>query len=647
MRLLGVDTGGTFTDFVLLEDGRLSVHKLSSTPAAPEQAILAGVAALGGPRDLTVVHGSTVATNALLEGKGARTAYITNQGLGDVLSIGRQARRALYDLAPPPVPPPVPPELVFEVGGRLAADGRVIEPVSASELERLRRALHDTAPEAVAINLLFAFRDGRHEREVAAAVPDDAFLALSHEVLPEYREYERGIATWLAAYLGPRVSGYLARLSAGLPGVPVAVMQSSGSTVGAAEAARRAVHLLLSGPAGGLNGAQLVASRGGQPRLLSFDMGGTSTDVALLDGPLILTTEGRVGPYPVAVPMVDMHTIGAGGGSIARVDAGGLLRVGPESAGAQPGPACYGRGGREATVTDANLVLGRIVPEAFMGGTVALDVDAAHAAVARIATALGLSLEAAAAGIVRVADAHMVGALRVMSVQRGRDPRDYTLTSFGGAGGLHVCALAEALGMTRALVPAHAGVLSALGMLAAPRGREFTRTVLGADPRAASIEQGLALLEAEGRAALSAEQGGEFSARRLVELRYRGQAYTLTLEWQGKDATEDAFHRAHHARYGHALAVPIEVVNIRIGLHAPAPDLPSLSVPAVSARVPRQHRVAGCVGPVPVVDRASLAGGGSLVGPALVVEAHATTWLAPGWAAASDAAGNLLLTRRT
>ncbi|MCB1747191.1 MAG: hydantoinase/oxoprolinase family protein, partial [Gammaproteobacteria bacterium] len=356
MQLIGIDTGGTFTDFVVVADGRLRVHKELSTPAAPEQAILAGLAALGIDRTTArIVHGSTVATNTLLEGKGARTVFVTNHGFADTLTIGRQARPALYELCPLPEPPPVAPELCLEIGGRLAADGSVIEAIDAAELARLVETIGTLEPQAVAISLLFSFLDDRFERQVAAALPGTLFVTRSSEVLPEQREYERGIATWLNATTGPVMRRYLERLAAELAPAPLGVMQSSGVTAEPDYAARRAVNLLLSGPAGGLIGARHVATAAGHPRILTFDMGGTSTDVALIDGDIALTSEGRIGRYPVGVPMVDMHTIGAGGGSLASVDAAGVLHVGPQSAGASPGPACYGQGGTTATVTDANV----------------------------------------------------------------------------------------------------------------------------------------------------------------------------------------------------------------------------------------------------------------------------------------------------
>jgi len=650
--LLGIDTGGTFTDFVLRRDGELQIHKVLSTPRAPEQAILRGIGDLGlDPSGLRLVHGSTVATNAVLEGKGVRTLYVTNRGLGDLLTIGRQARPDLYDLQPPPRRPPVPRECCLETGGRLGSDGRRVEPLTAADLAELRAAVVRLAPEAVAVNLLFSYLDDSAERAIVQALPADLFVTCSSQVLPVAGEYERGIATWLNARVGPVVAGYLERLRLGLPGARIAVMQSTGEAIAAEQTARHGVRLLLSGPAGGLTGAAFAAAAGGARRLLSFDMGGTSTDVALIDGEPLLAATGHIAGYPVAVPMVDMHTIGAGGGSIARVDAGGLLLVGPQSAGADPGPACYGRGGQEPTVTDANLVLGRLDPEAFLGGRMALDSAAARAAVARVAVPLGLSVEAAALGIVRIADEHMAQALRVMSVQRGRDPRDFILTSFGGAGGLSVCALAEALGLDEALVPVHAGVLSALGMLAAPPGRTLTRTRLGVlgDLTDAALDQALADLADQGVAELASEGQDPAGLRveRVLDLRYRGQSYTLDLPWTGVVATASAFHARHEARYGHRLNLPVELVNLRVRVRAPARTwhLPRMAASRAAAGAFRQVRAYGCADLVPVLTRAAVAAGAGQPGPAIVADPVATTWVAPGWSARTDVVGNLRLRR--
>jgi len=651
LKLIGIDTGGTFTDFVLAGDDGVRVHKVLSTPQAPERAILQGIRELGLEADgLRVIHGSTVATNAALEGKGVRTVYIADRGLKDVLTIGRQARAQLYELQPPLQTLPVPPELCLETAGRLDSAGRELDPLTADDLRELSESLRRLAPRAVAINLLFSYLDDRAERAVADIVPDGVFVARSSAVLPVAGEYERGIATWLNAWLGPLVQGYLRRLGDGLPGARVSVMQSSGEAIGAGRAADQAVRMLLSGPAGGLVGARFVGLQAGRTRLLSFDMGGTSTDVALIDGDPRLTGEGRIGPWPVAVPMVDMHTIGAGGGSIARVDVGGLLQVGPESAGAEPGPACYGAGGTEPTVTDANLVLGRLCAEEFLGGRMRLDTAAAFRALARVAQLMGLSPEEAALGVIRLANEHMARALRVISLQRGVDPRGFTLMSFGGAGGMHVCALAEALGMDQAMVPVHAGVLSALGMLAAKPGRQLSHARLGllADLSAAELEASLRELAESGRQDM-AEDGvdpAQVQAVFSLDLRYRGQSYTLNVPWSGSiDATIEDFSGHHQRRYGHRLPLPVELVNLRVGLSAPAARFRLAAGGQAQAQPLRRARVYGCDSPVPVYRRDELGAGVRLQGPAIIVETVATTWLAPGWSATVDAVRNLLLDR--
>jgi len=650
--LLGVDTGGTFTDFVWFDGARLTIHKVLSTPDAPERAILQGIRELGlDGQDYHLVHGSTVATNAVLEGKGVRTVYITNHGLADVLSIGRQARRELYNLQPQAEPPPVAPELCLETGGRTGADGRVVEPLEADDIEALVVSVQQLQPQAVAINLLFSYLDDSFERRIEAALPAGLFVSRSSSVLPGQGEYERGIATWLNAWVGPCVEGYVQRLQQAVQPAPVHVMQSSALTVAAAQAARRAVNLLLSGPAGGLMGALRIGECVGRRRLLSFDMGGTSTDVALLDGRVNLTSEGHVGRWPVAVPMVDMHTIGAGGGSIARVDAGGMLAVGPGSAGADPGPACYGRGGRLATVTDANLVLGRLRPAAFLGGNMQLDTVAAEQVIEQLAAQMAVPPQQAAQGVVDLANEHMAQALRVISVQRGIDPAGYTLTAFGGAGGLHVCALAEVLGMRQALVPVHSGVLSALGMLVAPRGRQLSHSVNGLlrEQRAAGLQQRFAALAARGRAELIEEGVQEDAIQEAcsLDLRYHGQGYTLNVPFH-EDLEQVAadFTRAHRQRFGHTLEVAPELVNLRLALSAGGSDFTLQGGAAGAAGAPaEQVEVAGCDGPVPVWRREVMDIDRPYPGPLLVTDAVATTWVAPGWEVLRHSSGCLLLER--
>lgn len=651
MILLGVDTGGTFTDFVLWRDGKLHVHKLLSTPQAPEEAILQGIADLGlEGEDLRMVHGSTVATNAALEGKGVKTLFVTNRGFADMLSIGRQNRRELYNLQPHRLPPPVPSELCVEVGGRLSAQAELLDRLTIADRERLAQAIAEHQPRSVAVNLLFSWLDDSTEKDIAKELSDDLFVSLSSEVLPEIREYERGMATWLNAWVGPLVQGYLQRLQTGLSGSRISVMQSSGDTVLADHAGDQAVRMLLSGPAGGLVAAGFLGRQTGFERLLSFDMGGTSTDVALLDGEPRLTNEGCIGPYTVAVPMVDMHTIGAGGGSIAWLDEGGMLQVGPESAGAHPGPACYGQGGRQATVTDANLLLGRLLSDVFLGGDMQLDVAAAEKALGRLAKDMACGVLEAAQGVIRLANEHMARALRTISLQRGVDPAGFALVSFGGAGGMHVCALAEALGMKRALVPVHSGVLSALGMLVARPGRRLSRTWLMRLDAVTDAEidsaldalgkEALVLMEAEGIEKTGCELG------RSVDLRYMGQSYTLTIPWSGREKTARAFHQRHAERYGHDLDLPLEMVNLRLSVQGAGVNIELAQTRATKPVSPFRHcRIAGESAPVACYHRDDLMSGQEIQGPAVITEQVATTWLASDWACKVDRSGNLLLNR--
>ncbi len=648
--LLGVDTGGTFTDFVLFDGIALRVHKVLSTPDDPSRAIARGIADLGLAADVasghvTIVHGSTIATNAVLEHNGARTAYVTNRGFTDILRIGRQARTGLYSLTPTGPVDPVPTELLIGTGGRIAPDGRVIEPLTQDDLELLRRQIIALRPEAVAINLLYSYIDDRNERRIEAAIDDLAFVCRSSVVLPRYKEYERGIATWLNAWLGPVVERYLTRLVRVVTPSPVVVMQSSGGTISAAAASRSAVNLLLSGPAGGLAAARHVGAEIGHTDLLTFDMGGTSTDVALIGAQPRLTDEASIGPFPVAVPMADIHTIGAGGGSIAFVDAAGALHVGPRSAGANPGPACYGLGGVEPTVTDANVVLGRIPANLRLAGTLPLHADLARAALETIAVPLRLSAEAAAEGVVAIANARMAQALRVISLERGHDPRRFALACFGGAGGLHVCALAAALEIPQIIVPALGGVFSALGMLVAGASRALIKTISrGIDElTGAQIAAQFDALADVGRQELMTDgaAASDIAQRRSADLRYRGQSFTLTVDWTTPGAAIRAFNEMHETRYGHSLGLAIELVNIRCDMSCPRPRVPLPPLP--QRRPARSHGLVNTAryADVALFERAELCTGQQIEGPALIVETMATTFIDAGWRAAVDTWGHL------
>ena len=642
---LGIDIGGTFTDFVLWQEGKLSTHKVLSTPAAPEQAILQGIRELGlSLEGLSIVHGSTIATNAVLERSGARTVFITNRGFRDLLLIGRQTRPELYNLTPKKPAPLIDAELCLEIDCRMAADGTELVQLDDKELQRIIAEVEQCQPQAVAICLLFAYLDGHQEQQLAKAMPADWFISTSHSILREYREFERGMTTWLNSYVGPLVQDYLQTLEAGLAPASLSVLRSSGQTCSASEAGQEAVHLLLSGPAGGLRAAELLHQHQPGSGLLTFDMGGTSTDVALFDGHIPLTNRGEIAGYPVAVPMTAIHTIGAGGGSIAYLDAGGALQVGPRSAGADPGPVCYGCGGDAVTVTDANLILGRIPSSTRLAGNLALDVTAAQKAMQSLATAAGLpDIETLALGIIRIANQAMGQALSRISVEQGKDPRSYTLVAFGGAGGLHVCALAESLGIEQAMVPVSSGVLSALGMIAAPRGRELSRTVqyLVEEPYDVlkdNIELGFQALQQHGEQALEREgiKADELQVCRSLDLCFQGQAFTLNIPWTDIEGSVSQFKQQYQHRYGYVLDTTIECVNLRLGLEHQASRL---NLPEWQQPTEEKMTASGNI------TRAALCAQQPHEGPLVITDAAATTWVAAGWQASLDDYGNIKLRR--
>ncbi len=643
---VGIDTGGTFTDFVVSDGARLRTHKLLSTPEAPQRAILQGLEELGlmttNRALLQVIHGSTVATNATLEGKGARTAFITNSGFEDLLLLGRQARTELYNLTPKAADNLFPHTSFFGIASRRAADGTVLAPLTTEAIADVQRRLDAFAPEAMAICLLFSYRDPSDERALAEAlVPGCKFVATSAAVLPRYGEYERGIATWLTAFLGPLVEDYVEHLGRSLEPASCAIMQSSGRTLSVAHAARSAAHLLLSGPAGGVAAAADVAIRRGQPRLLTFDMGGTSTDVSLLDDGISLTNDGRIGPYPIAIPMIDIHTIGAGGGSLGWLDAGGMLRVGPKSAGANPGPACYMRGGEGATVTDANLHLGRLAADAFLGGNMRLDRAAATAALERLGKPLGMDADQTALGVIRIVNENMAQALRRVSLEKGRDPRNFILCGFGGAGGLHICALSASLGMDRVVLPGHAGVFSAVGMLAAAPGRELTQSLQSPvdDLSDEIVVQGFEVLAGRGRTALVAENVAPetIQYRRTLSLRYLGQSHALEIAWTSLAEATREFEKLHRSLYGHCLQAPVELVDLHLSAFSKNPGTwapKATSFTKVSTAQTYSHCVG--YGRVPVLRWTDLTPSNVFAGPAIIVETASTTFLEPGWTAELD-----------
>jgi N-methylhydantoinase A len=621
---IGIDTGGTFTDFVVLdENGRLESFKLRSNPASPADVILEGLRRIAAKR-AEVIHGSTVATNALLERKGARTALVTTRGFEDLIAIGRQNRPELYNLTPLLPIPLVPRELCFGVDERVLFDGSIERPLAIGDLPR---RIEESGAESIAICLLHSYQNDVHERRLLESL--HGFVCASCEISPEFREFERASTTVINAYVGPMMERYLGDLERRSPH-KISIMQSNGGLLLASEARKHAVRTILSGPAGGIVGAVEIARLGGFRKALTFDMGGTSTDVALAAQKPRLTTEARIDNFPVRVPMLDIHTVGAGGGSIARVDAGGSLRVGPESAGAMPGPACYGAG-EDATVTDAHVVLGRIVADQLIGGQMRLDIAAAERAVARVGAALSLNIIQTAAAILRVANSNMERAIRAVSVERGEDPREFPLVAFGGCGGLHACEIAEELGIATVIVPRLAGALSALGMLLADRTRDYSIGALGA----ADHEVGFRKLEKQARTDVRGA-----TLERYADVRYAGQSYELTIP-DGGD-----FHKEHHRIYGYSDRLrPTQLVTLRVRAVVRV-EKPSLRVRAERGTKPGLRRVwtGGRWREIYSSPRESI-GSRSLSGPTLITDYGSTTLVPSGWSIRRDSAGSLVLRR--
>jgi N-methylhydantoinase A len=677
---VGVDSGGTFTDICLVDEdsGEVRVWKVPSTAGDPSLAIAAGV--VEGLReaaraDATSVvyfgHGTTVATNTLIQHRGALTGLITTEGFRDLAEIGRQRRPHLYDLQADKPPVLAPRGLRLEVSERLRHDGRVETPLCEDQVRAAVRHLRGAGAQAIAVCFLYAYVDDAHERRVRDIVESEfpeAFVTCSHEVAPEFREYERLSTTLVNAYLGPTMAGYLQALGPRLAGAGIRVAphvtQSNGGVMSFETARAQPVRTVLSGPATGVVGGLEVGRRAGFHDLITFDMGGTSTDVSLIEGGRPkLAGELEVHGYPLKTPALDIHTVGAGGGSIAHVDAGGLLKVGPRSAGAVPGPVCYGQGGEEATVTDANVVLGTLNPRHLLGGRMPIDAARAHAAIATLATRLGLDVTATAQGIVSVVTASMARAIRVISVQRGHDPRDYTLVAFGGAGPLHAARLARELEIPRVLVPRHPGILCALGLLLSDLKTHYVQTrlmpaVAETLPRMRETFEAL-----ERRAAAWFEREGiapeARTLRRSVDMRYAGQNYELPVAFPDGpsgpallEALTAGFERAHEQLYGYiaeeeqvqAVTFRLEAVGAvrraELTAHPPATtDVADTRVGAREVWLPEAGRAVPCC----VYDRARLGPGHRLAGPALVDQMDATTLLLPGQSAVVDPFLNLLV----
>ncbi len=671
---IALDVGGTFTDVVLVHEasGRLWVTKTPTTPHDPSAGFMAGIdralqlAGIEAAALRHVLHGTTTATNAILEGKGAAIGLLTTAGFRDVLEIGRHdiPRRANMFAWVKPARP-VAPELIFEIGGRVTVDGAEIEPLDEEAVRAAARRLRAAGVDSIAVCFLHSYANPAHERRARALLLEEhpgGAVSLSSEVLPVFREFERSMGTVLNAYVQPLVGRYVARLVGELRprgiGAPLSIMKSNGGVIGADVVRTQAIHTALSGPAAGVIGARRIGEAAGFDDLISVDVGGTSADVCLVrGGEAEVTTEGRVGAWPLHVPMIDIHTIGAGGGSIARVTEDGTLTVGPESAGAQPGPVCYGAGGEEPTVTDAHLVLGRI-PSHLLGGEIPLDVERARRAIEEhVARPLGLPLAAAAQGILDILNNNMVGALRLVSVERGYDPRDFVLVPFGGAGPLHGADLATLLGMRTVVVPRHPGVLSTFGLLGTEVRNDYARTSLQKPPDydIGAVAAVYADLEGQARDWLVAE-GVAPSARRLTrlaDLRYRHQGFELTVPWPERDLDLDAllarFHARHRQLYTYALAdAPVEIVTLRLAAAGRVRrfTLPSLPRRRMAAARPPRRRVhfpgAGWT-MCPSVDRERLGVGAVVTGPAIVEQPDTTTVVPPGHRARVDRVGNLVI----
>ncbi len=671
---VAIDTGGTFTDCVWAERGQLRMLKVFSTPADPSRAIVEALGKISPTRPVILLHGTTVGTNTLLQRKGARVALVTTAGFEDAIEIGRQARPKLYDLFFDGIAPLVSADLRFGLNERTASDGEILQAPSRQDLQSLPDKLRQTHPEAIAISLLFSFANPKTENAVARALKELGLpLSVSHQILPEFREYERTSTVVVNAYLQPVMQHYLNSLErrarsprrSGAAQSRIFVMQSSGGITSLASAAREPVRTLLSGPAGGVVGAAAMARRSGVERIISFDMGGTSTDVALVDGEIQAGSQAEIAGLPMGVPMLDIHTVGAGGGSIARFDAAGALRVGPESAGADPGPICYGHG-TQPTVTDANLLLGRLRPQRFLGGDFRLDLERTRRLVVEWLKrhAANLTLEQFAAGVIRVVNSTMEKAIRVVSIERGYDPREFTLVAFGGAGGLHACELAEALSIPRVMIPALPGALSAFGTLVSDVVKDYSRTVLwrvAAKLPAERLEQEFAALRRRAEAAFQEEDwSGAINHRHSADVRYQGQGYELNISYT-RHLIRD-FRYEHQRRYGYNYPErDVELVTLRLRSTIKSSQAIAASSkihvgPAGSGRPGRER-----LGRAPL-DRAPVLFGGKKLavaiyardslqpakkysGPAVVTEYSATTVMPPGRRFWLDKWGSLLIER--
>ncbi len=663
---VGIDIGGTFTDFVIYdpETTRMETFKILSTPSNPAEAVIAGMELVrkkfGGDdyASWDIVHGSTVATNSLLERKGARTAFIATRGFKDILQIGRQNRPTLYDLSFEPTEPLVPADLRFEVDERVDFQGRVLRNLESDQVKAVIPILRSNGVKSVAVCLLFSFLHAQHEQLITQYLREAGFfVSASVEIMPEFREYERASTTAVNAYVSPVLEKYLTSLESNL-GRSIRVMVSNGGSMGMSEARKLGVNCILSGPAGGVVGAMKLSSEvmsgSGGIRLVTFDMGGTSTDVSLVDGEPKVTVESLVGGCPIHIPLLDIYTIGAGGGSLAYLDSGGALRVGPQSAGADPGPACYGSGS-QPTVTDANLVLGRLLPGNFLGGAMQLHPERSQAAFRNLAAQLQMDEIESALGVIEVANAHMERALRLISVERGHDPRDFSLFSFGGAGGLHAADLARRIGIQQVVVSPLASTLSAFGMLSANVVKDYVQTVmLPGDVPIEEIQQGFDPMIKRGLEEVNQEgiPTEHIRCELFLDMRLRGQSYELTVPFQDHFVT--SFHNLHQQLYGYQrLDAQIEIVNLRARAVGLIPDISSgrlveggrdsSHAMGFTSRIAFQQDGGFIWQEVPVYNGEKLLPNNELKGAALVVYKDTTVLLHRGDSGRIDLFGNLMI----
>jgi len=657
MRILGVDTGGTFTDFVLQSEVGLQTYKLPSTPDDPSRAIMQGLKHFFGnelPDDLEIIHGSTVATNAFLERKGAKTLVITTHGFEDLLFIGRQNRARLYDFNITKPPDIISRNQIIGVKERMLFDGTVFRPIGNSVGKRLRSICRKMKIESIGVCLLHSYANDVHEKRIKTELAGLKIpVTLSAEILPEFREYERLTTTLINAYLGPVISSYIRHLKTQLGPIPLHIQQSNGGILPAADLEKRAIYTVLSGPAGGVHGAHQLAKEINLDKIITFDMGGTSTDVSLCDQKPTLTRDHRIDGYPIRIEVMDIHTVGAGGGSLAHIDSGGLLRVGPESAGARPGPICYDFGGCQLTVTDANLFLGRLLPDRFMDGAMQLQQEPVNRAMTKLANQLKLDPVEAALGIIHIVNASMAKAIRAVSLERGYDPKEFCLFGFGGASGLHCCDLARELGIRKIVIPARAGILSAQGMVFAEPVIDGMQTLFlqGRELKSPVLKKNMKKLVdrclVEAKAISNNYQPADINITRFLNLRYLGQSYELSIPYE-KNFIE-LFHQLHTQNFGYCLEdSPLELVSIQCSVRtkrkkSKLPKQKKGSRPKLEpAEEQRIHFEARPVN-VPVYDRAEMTAGFALAGPALVVDNYTTILIPESFELQVDELLNLII----